>query len=254
MSKPIVLAAVMAVACSLCSLCSLCSVWSAPPGSTVKLSEVASAADLTAELESLVSQIEAVVVSPESFQAATNRLRQAALQMSILAQALAEHDEDSKLRQRAPSVRDAGMRLAANGSYDQARDGIKSLHLALDGKAPVESKVSFDWAALARTRLLMESLRERTDLVRKAIRRSKNPVVESRHATTMAVLMLAVAAHSDDVKLEADRPAWRAWSLDCQKELTQTAAALKNQDATAILEHFTAAQVCCDKCHDKFKK
>ena len=69
----------------------------------------------------------------------------------------------------------------------------------------------------------------------------------------MAVLMLAVAAHADD-RPESERSAWRNWSIECQQELTKTAAALRQQDAAAVLEHFTAAQSRCDKCHEKFKK
>ena len=72
--------------------------------------------------------------------------------------------------------------------------------------------------------------------------------------SVMAMLGLAIAAHADDLKNPADRPLWTDWSLELQREMTQTAAALRRQDAPAVLEHFKAAQVACDKCHEKFKR
>lgn len=240
------------VAVAIVSAC-LVSVWAAPASLSLTLSQVVAVNDLVSELESKVSQIEAAVVSPESFQASTNQLRQQAIQLAIVAQALAEHDGDSKCRSQAPSIRDAAIQLGSTTSFDQARKGIDLLHLAIEGKGPVDSKRSFDWSRLAKTRTVMDALRERTDHVRKALRRSKDPVAESRQASMMAVLMLAVAAHADD-RQEPDRSAWRDWSLECQQELTLTAAALHQQDAAAVLEHFTAAQARCDKCHEKFKK
>lgn len=231
----------------------VCATLSAPKDPTVMLSEVASAVDLVAELEAKVAEIESALVSPESYQAAGNKLRLSAVQLAVLAQGLAEHDEDSKFKKSGPAIRDAAIQIGA-GSYDQCRQGLKALHAAMEGKGPLLSTIEYDWSKLGRTRLVMESLRERTDQVRKALRRSKDPAVESRHAATMALLALCVAAHADDVKQESDRPAWRDWSLKCQKEMTLTAVALRQKDATAVLEHFTAAQEACDQCHGKFKK
>jgi hypothetical protein len=234
--------------------CLVCSAWSAPPATPIKLSDVASADDLVAEVEAKVSEIESGLVSLESFQAAAAKLRLSAVQLTVLSQALAEHDEDSKLKSAAPSMRNAAIQIRVAASFDQARHGLDALHAAMEDKGRETAAVEYDWAKLAQTRLLMESLRERTDLVRKALRRSKDPLAESRHATTMAVLALAVAAHADDVKNPDERPMWRDWSMEFQREMTKTAAALRRKDASAVLQHFTAAQASCDQCHEKFKR
>lgn len=233
----------------------VCSAWSAPETAPlVTMSQVAAAADLAAEFDAKLSEIEAALVSPESYQAAAGKLRLGAVQLTVLAQALAEHDEESKFKSAAPSMRNAAIQLTAASSFDQGRKALDALHLAIENQKNVDTKVEFDWAKLARTRLVMESLRERTDQIRKAIRRSKDPVAESRHASTMAILALAVAAHADDVKSEADRPQWRDWSMEFQREMTKTAVALREKDTPAVLEHFKAAQAACDHCHEKFKK
>lgn len=232
-----------------------CTVWSAPErASSVKLSDVAFAMDLAAEFEAKLSEIEASLVSPEAYQPAAGKVRLGAVQLSVLAQALAEHDEESKFKIAAPFLRNAAMQLAAANSFDQARKGLDALHVAVENKQPVAAKREFDWAKLANTRLIMDSLRERTDQIRKAIRRSKDPEAESRHASTMAILAIAVEAHADDVKNESDRPQWRDLSQEFQREMIKTAAALRGKDAAAVLEHFKAAQTACDHCHEKFKK
>jgi hypothetical protein len=215
---------------------------------------VASVADLVGAIEAKVSEIESDLVSVETYQAARNKLRLATVQLAVLAEAVAEHDDESKLKTSGASIRAAALQMGTASSFDQSRTGLDALHTALDGKVPTTVTSDYDWADLARTRLLMESLRERTEQVRKAIRRSKDPVVESRHAATMAVLAVAVSAHADDFQKESDRMAWRTWSLECQEELTRTAQALREKDAAAVLSHFTAAQLACDKCHDQFKK
>jgi hypothetical protein len=231
-----------------------CVAVSAPKPAAVKFSEVAAVTDLIAVLEAKVSEIEADLVSAEAYQAARTRLRLGTVQLAVIAEAVAEHDDESKLKTSGASIRAAALQIGAASSFEQARAALDALHLALDGKAPAATSADYDWANLGRTRLLMESLRERTEQVRKAIRRSKDPVAESRQATTMAVLAVAVAAHADDFEKEADRMAWQKWSLDCQRELTRTAQSLREKDAAGVLSHFTAAQVACDKCHEQFKK
>ncbi len=223
-------------------------------GLPVKLSNVVSAADLEAEIIAQRDEIASGLASPDSFQSGTGKRQLATTQLAVLSQALAEHDTDTKLKAAAPAVRDAALQIRQAASYADAQNGLNALNAALEGHGLTSAKVVYDWAKLAKTRMLMESLRDRTDQIRKALRRSKDPAAESRQASTMAVLGLAVSAHAEEITNPSDRPMWNEWSLEFQREMTLTAAALRRQDAPAVLEHFKAAQASCDKCHETFKR
>lgn len=229
----------------------VCSTWA---GSPVKLSDVISTADLEAEIEAKMSEIDTILASQNTFQESTAKLRLNAVQLTILSQALAEHGDAPKLKSVAPAMRDAARQLAQAGSFDDAKTGMIALRSAIDGHGPSNAAPDYDWSKLARLRQVMESLRDRTDQIRRAMRKSKDPAAESRHASVMAVLGLSIAAHADGAKNPSDRTAWSEFSLEFQREMTKTAVALRQQDKPAVLEHFKAAQDACEKCHEKFKK
>ena len=231
----------------------ICSAWSVWAGFPAKLSEVISAADLEAEAAAKINEIETGLASQDAFQSSKGKLRLAAAQLAALSQALVEHDESLKLRSAAPALRDAAIQFGSITSFDEAQSGLVALRTAFAGNGPA-AKTEFEWSKLARTRLLMESLRDRADQIRKALRKSKDPLVESRHASVMAVLGLLIASHSADVTNPSDRPEWTELSLEFQREMTQVATALRKQDTAVVLDHFKAAQAACDRCHEKFKK
>lgn len=230
-------------------------VWSAFATPVAKLADVVAVQDLEAEITTAIAELEAATVSEETFQAAKGKLPLTAAQLAVFCQALAECDGASKLKTAAPSIRDAAILFGTSASLDDARQRYSAIKSALEESSnTASSKVDFDWARLARKRTLMDGLRRRTDQARKAMRRPKDPIVESRHASSMAVLALAVAAQADDLPNESDRPLWKDWSLELQREMTLTASAMRDKNATEVMEHFKAAQAACDRCHEKFKR
>lgn len=239
------------LATSLILITLTCVTWGDLP---VKLADVISAADLEAEVSAKAADLEGLIATAKSFQDEPGKRKQAAAQLAVLAQALTEHEHASKLKLRSPTVRDAAIALGKATSFELARSAAETLHEAMLDQSSSTSEPDFNWSHLAGTRVLMESMRERTDLVRKALRRTKDPNAEARQAGGMAVLALAIAAHGDDIPDSDRQRQWREWSLELQAELTTTANALRQKDRDSALEHFTAAQTACDKCHDKFKK
>lgn len=217
-------------------------------------SDVATTADLEAEVLALIADVKASVASIEAYQGDSNKLRRTVVQLAVLAQALATHQDDSALKGVAPTIRDAALNLRSASSFEQAKAEFERLQSAVDSKSASSTSAEFDWSKLAGTHPLMEVMRERGDKIRKAMRRSKDPVSESRSAMTMAVIAQAIAAHAEKIPNPDDRQAWNGWSSELQTEMSKTAAAIRKQDSSAVLEHFTAAQVACEKCHEKFKK
>ena len=229
-------------------------VWSVCAAPVVKLSEVVSREDLEAEVAAKIAEIEVATASEDAYQAAKGKLHQTTAQLSVLCQALAESDVETKTKSTAALMRDRALEFGHPSSLDQARQLLNSLKAASEFNANPTAKLEYNWAKLAGKRTLMDSLRERTDQVRKSMRRPKDAVVEGRHASVMAVLALAIAAQADELPNAADRPLWTDWSLELQREMTLTAAAIRSKDAPTVLEHFKAAQTACDRCHEKFKR
>ena len=219
-----------------------------------KLSDVASADDLVAEFTAKVDELERGLVTPDSFLSSADKFRRSATQLAIFAQALSQHDEDSRFKVSAKSLRDAAIQLAQSKSYEAAVRDFELLKQAMTEDRPTTVPQELDWEKLARLRTLMELLRERTDLVRKSLRRPKDAATESRHASAMAIIALAVDAHASEPKYSHNPTDWHRFSLEFQHSMTKTAAAIRSRDVPAAIEHFTAAQEACDRCHEKFKR
>ena len=239
------------VASSFLLLLSL-SVWAALP---TKMSDVVSVADLEAEIADKTVELESTLVEKNDFQELSGKRRSAGLQLALLAQALAVHDQESKLKNRATAIRDIAMSLSNVNSYDEAQQKLVDLKTSMSGTSVNPSSPSDqDWSKLVRNRALMDLLREKSDQVRKSLRRIKDPEAESRHASTMAVIGIAVGLHAHSRSTPAEQMMWTDWSYAFQKHMTRTARAIRERDSAAVLEHFTAAQAACDLCHEQFKK
>lgn len=221
----------------------------APP---VKLSEVASTDDLLAEVAARLSEIEQALVSAESYKELLDSMRRSATHLAICAQALAEHDVDSKLKSSGPDLRDAALAIAHSRTYDAASQSLAVLKTAAAGQVGGTAKVEFDWSGLSRFGSVMSAMKSRSESLRRAMRRPGDPVEDSRHAT--AIALLALVAHGDThaVKDPADRPRWRELSLEVQRHFTQAATAIKTKDESAA-DHFRLGMEACNACHEKFK-
>ncbi len=226
------------------------SVIAAPP---VKLTnDVASPADLTAEVGSLLAAADQGLASVESYNDRRDQLKRQAIQIAILAQALAEHEIDSPLKKSAPGLRNAALALARAASFDEAAPALARLKEAAEGKLSGTPAVEADWGKLARAGFLMPAMKERSESIRRALRRPKDPDMESRHAMAIALMILAVHGDTQAVKNPADKPAWQECCVELQGHMSRAAAAIKARNDSAV-DHFRLGMEACDKCHQKFK-
>ena len=229
----------------------VCSASSMP---RTKLSDVASAEDLVAEVMVTLQEIERCLMSPESYQASATAGRRYAKQLAVFAQALAEHEHESKLKSLAPGVRDAALRFAQTKSFEDAKAGMQQLNQMIDGTGSSESSLEYDWSKLATLHELMDLMRERAELTRKALRRPKDPMRESRHPAMMAILAMAIDAHADQYRQSSDSPEWHSASLDLQREMTKMSQSIRVGEKDAAIEHFANGYQACDRCHERFKR
>jgi len=239
--------------CTIATTAVLCTVFAARAASPVKITpEVATTVDLTAEIQALLTTIEERVASAESYNDYREQLKRQALQIAILSQALAEHESESPLKKSAPSLRNAALTLSRTMSHEDAVQVLPRLKDARDGKLTGTPAIDAEWEKLARASTLMHAMKERSESIRRALRRPKDPEVESRNATAIALMILAVHGDTHAVKNPADKGVWQSTCIELQGHMSHAAAAIKARDSSAA-DHFRMGMEACDRCHQKFK-
>ena len=221
----------------------------APP---TRLSDVASTDDLVAEVAVRLSEIEQALASAESYRERLDSMRWSATHLAICAQALAEHEADSKLKPSGPDLRDVALALANSRSHAEASQSLIALKAAYSGKVSGMAKVEYDWSKLARLGSVMSAMKSRSESLRRAMRKPGDPAEDSRHATAIALLGLVAHGDTHAVKNPADKPRWQELSLEVQRHFTQAATAIKARDESAA-DHFRLGMETCNTCHEKFK-
>jgi len=227
--------------------------WAVNAAPPVKMTaDVALIEDLTAESQGLLTSIEQFLATEESYNDRREQLKRQAVQIAIFAQALAEHVDDSPVKTSAPGARNAALELARSTSFEEASQALPNLKMAVEGKTRGTPAVEADWGKLANRGLLMHAMKERTEAIRRALRRPKDPDVESRHAMAIALMILSVHGDTRTAKTPADKSAWQETCLELQGHMSKAAMAIKTRNESAA-DHFRLGMEACDKCHQKFK-
>jgi hypothetical protein len=226
---------------------------SAMAGAPLKLEALGSPAVWIAEATEKADELSKQLETAESYQEAVESVKQSASLVALIGQTLAEHPEESALKAAGPSIRDAAIKVARAGSFDDAKAGFGLLQSALKGEVNAEAKVEYDWAKITKMHPIMEEMNARAAKFRRVIRRPKDPEVDSRHVA--AIALAAVSSHADthEVKNAADLPQWHAWATELYDHMSASATAVRAKDMEKAKEHFNAGMETCTKCHDKFQ-
>jgi len=221
----------------------------------VDVSTIAPADDIKAEAAAKIAALEGLLEDPGKF--ADNKKRQipqAAGVLACLAQALAEHKDGPQTQVAAADLRDAALAVIGSGDHGQAAEALASARQAFEGKSEGKAAKEHEWNKLINLHRMMEEVNARNAKIRIALRRSKDPQAESLHATTLAVLAVAMQADTHEVKDPAQLPLWNEHATTFQKSMSEVAAAIKTKDTAAAGEIFKAAQKSCNACHTVFRK
>lgn len=228
-------------------------VWTANAAAPVKINtEIASPVDLTAEIDSLLTTIRESTLTAESYADQQQQVKRNAIQIAIFAQTLAEHETESPLKKSAPALRNASLALVRTTSYEEGLQSLARMREAMEGKLSGTPAVDIEWSKLASASMLMPILKARSESIRRNFRRPKDPDVESRNATAIALLALATHGDLHLAKTPAERTAWQDACLELQTNMSRAASAIKGRDSSAA-DHFRLGMEACDKCHQKFK-
>lgn len=222
-------------------------------GAPAKISSVAPVADLIPEAEAKIKLLEEHLASNEKYvEASESSIPTDAGVLAVLAQAIAESDEDSAWKKSAANLRDGAVKIATAKSYADAKAGLEEVKKAQAGKAS-GAKPDAEWNKLCKLGLLMKEVGKRNGKMRLASRRiPDDPSEVARSASVMAVLALVIHEDTHEVKKPEDVAEWKEFAKEFQKHITEASAALKKKDGT-VKETWTKANTACNNCHDKYR-
>lgn len=219
----------------------------------IKIAQIVAVDDLVAEAQAKSVQLSKHLVSREAYaETKKDDLAQAAGTLACMAQAISEHPDAKDVKVAGPALRDAALILRNPKSFEDAKVAEKALNAALKGQG--EGKTEFSWAKLMAREAMMEEINSRNSKLRRVIRRSRKPSVDSLHASTMAVLSVAMYAdaHGHDQD-KASLAEWREISKESVGIMASIAGAIKKKDAAGAKRLYVRAVKTCTDCHKKFR-
>ena len=220
-----------------------------PAQAADKLSTVTPVADLVAEAETKIKDIEALLADNDSYtKAKKKQVPQAAGTLAVLAQGIAQHDEDSAWKKSAADLRDAAISIAKSASLDDAKKGLDAAKAAAGGKAG-GAKADHAWDKLIDMDSLMAEVSARNGKFRKFFKTPADHDVMARNASTLAVLALVIEADTHEVKDKADVAKWKKYSKDLQEGMSKISAAIKKKDDAGAKTLFLESAKSCSGCH-----
>lgn len=229
----------------------------APAYAVEKLSTVAPVADLVTDAEAKIKELEEKLLKDNDTytKGKKKQVPQAAGTLAMVAQAIAEHDEDSKLKKSAPDLRDAAISIAKSASFDDAKKGLAAAKEAIAGKAS-GAKLEHAWDKLIDMDSVMSEVNARNSILRKGATRGKpgdDKAAFARDASVLAVLGVVIEADTHLVKDKGDIEKWKGFSKELQKSSTEISKILKGGDQEAFKKAFLASSKSCSGCHSEIR-
>jgi hypothetical protein len=231
-------------------LCPLAVLIGAAP---VPLGEVAPLEDLVFEVAARVAELDRLLATAEAFdEAKDGEVPRAFGVLALMGQAIAEHADARGTQVSGPALRAAALQFGEESSYEDAQAALAAVKEAQSGKGG-DVAAEHNWARLIRMGPMMEEVEDRSGKLVRVARRPGGKPEEIAHASTLAVLALAMAEDTHEVKNEADIPSWKEMSLQYQQQMTRMAVAIRTKDRKSAGELLIAATETCDRCHEKFR-
>ena len=218
------------------------------------LDEVAPIGDILIEVEDKVEQLEKLLESPEKYEdQKDDKVRQAFGVLAVMGQAVAEHPENGEASFSGPALREAALGFERGAAYEDAQAALAAVKEAHAGGGNTEAPVEHEWNKLINMHPMMEEINGRNARLLSVFRRPRGKPEEPVHASTIALLALAMDADTHEVKDENDIPAWHEMSAEYRELMIQVAAKVREKDGKGARKLFDAANETCDRCHEVFR-
>lgn len=217
-----------------------------------KVDDVATVEDIVGEVDSKMKVLRRSLESPDKYEAAKEKdVRQAFGVLAVLGQALTEHSKNIEAGFSGAALRDGALRFKRDMEYVEAQDVLREVTAARNGEGDQGEAVP--WNKLIRMHPMMEEINSRNAALVSVMKRPRGRAKESQHATTIALLALAMEADTHEVKNEAEVPEYVKLAAGYRSDMVNVAAAIKEKDGKTAREYFDAANEKCDACHEKWR-
>jgi hypothetical protein len=220
----------------------------------VDVAEVAPLEDLVFEVNARVAELEKALATEDSYNELRDLdVRRAFGVLACLGQAIAEHKDLAQTKIAGPTLRNAALRFNLESTFAEAKEALQAVQAAQGGKADAAAVVEHDWAQLIEMLAMMEEIETRSGKLVRVVRRPRGTPEESAHASTIAVLTVAMMADTHTLTDEADIPQWKEMSREYQQLMTKLASAIRDKDRRSAGDLLIQATQSCDRCHATFR-
>ncbi len=233
--------------------------YSADNETNKQVSSVAPAQNLVTAADEKVASIEKSLTDPEGFDKAKKNLKRDAGILAVLAQAIAEHDQQTPWQLSAPDLRDVALQLAAADSHGQAVQLLETAKNAQGGE-PKGAEKQANWNKLIDFDSLMDEIKLRNSTVGRAARKMRRGLSEdereevARDLEILALTGLVVGADTHEVKNNSDIPKWKQFAAEQRMGAVETAVAFRKNDGNAVKASYAKLKKSCSGCHKAFRK
>ncbi len=226
-------------------------VWAKAPA---PVDAIAPVEDLVFEVDAKIKQLDGLLASADAFEGQKElEVWQAFSVISVFGQAVAEHPQSDAAKFSGPALREAAKKYTNTTGYDDAKSILAAVKEARAGGGAKDAPVEHEWNKLTRMHPMMEEINGRNAKLVQVITRPRGRREETMHATTIAILSLAMYADTHEVKNPADIPEWQKLATEYRQEILNAREAVKAKDSMKARMHFDAATKACDVCHEKFR-
>ncbi|MAG93496.1 MAG: hypothetical protein CMJ48_07080 [Planctomycetaceae bacterium] len=225
------------------------------PAPTKKKPLVPHVGDLVLESRAKLEMLSEFVKDEKTFKEALEEEQpKAAGVLACMAQAIAEHPDKKSAKVSAVALRDAAIEARDATELDEAKAALAKIETALAGKAePDGDDVSFAWDELIGMFEMMEEMNTRQSKINRIMRRSREPLEDSLHATTNLVLSIAMEADISYVDEDEDIKLWVDISQEYIEDMQIVAAAIREGKAKDGKKPFLDGVKTCTACHKKLR-
>jgi hypothetical protein len=152
-----------------------------------------------------------------------------------------------------PALREAALGFKADGGIAEARAALEAVKAARAGGGRTDAAAEHDWNKLVDMHAMMEEVNARNAKLVPIFRRPRGRPEEAAHASTIAILALAMEADTSTVTGEVNIALWQKLSREYREKMTEVATAVRAKDGKTAREHFDRANEICDQCHEKIR-
>ncbi|TWT58625.1 hypothetical protein KOR42_20070 [Thalassoglobus neptunius] len=220
----------------------------------VPIESISPVSEIEIEVQSQLETLQKALDDQDGYEdAREGQIRQSFGLLACLGQALAEHDEASVTKIQGPALRDAALQFQRKSTLEEAKAALEQVKLSVNGEATGEHSVDHPWNKLINMHPMMEEMNSRNSALLKVLRRPRGKPEEPVHATTWAILALAMQADTHEVKDEAMLPEWNKFSNEFREASLKLAESIRKKDGKEGRKWFDAANQSCDSCHEVFQ-